>query len=48
MSFKALPVTIQQSKNQQGGAHCAPPLPREADRIKDFSKGRGDPRRGNL
>ena len=25
MTFKALPVTIQQSKNQQGGAHCAPP-----------------------
>ena len=26
MTFKALPVPIQQSKNQQGGAHCAPPL----------------------
>ena len=26
MSFKALPVKIQRSKNRQGGAQCAPPL----------------------
>ena len=25
MSFKALPFKIQQSKNQQGWAQCAPP-----------------------
>ena len=42
MSLKARPVTIQQSKNQQGGwgcTLCTPPL--GADRVKDFSKGRG-------
>ena len=47
MSLKALPVTIQQSKNQQGGGVAIvpppppPPPPLGADRVKDFSKGRG-------
>ena len=41
MSLKALPVTIQQSKNQQGGVHNVHPPPLGADRVKDFSKGRG-------
>ena len=42
MSLKALPVTIQQSKNQQGGGGWTSGTPPPgADRVKDFSKGRG-------
>ena len=36
MSFKALPVKMQQSKNQQEEALCAPPHPHlRADRVKN-------------
>ena len=34
MSFKALPVEMQWSKNQQGGAQCSLPSP-GADRVKE-------------
>ena len=34
MSFKALPIKIQQSKNQQGGTMFPPPPPLSAEVVR--------------